>query len=444
MNCCLGLIERYQFTKFMEPFVLKMKQMMNRNNIWQMFDTSFANNLMTSFDLCLEYIDENCEKESLFSCDAFFEISIDSFKSLLSRDSLTIPEISLFSATAKWLEKKEISLNDKRDLVKCIRLILIKYEDLMNFVSDSGLVPKQQFWDILKFKALIDNWDKSTVEKERNRAFLVHSTNLCCDKFKFEVIKGKIGTNEAEDKSLKKIDSQIVVKFGFPFNINYIEMNMSHKKGDRFSYKIEYSADSVNWKVLFDYTKYTCANFQTLYFEPIVAQFFRIDGTHQLRMDLNTRTTFDTINSFTCYYQKRKFKVERIEGLLSTPFYVHRIQDRIYHDSNAILDPNDRYYSRSLSSNKPIIVALDQPVMIDSFSFQLWDKDERAYSYSVEVYDNKDWIKVADKSSEECRSWQVITFSRRPISLLRVKGIRIHYVECNEFRIIKFRFPKII
>lgn len=437
----IGLIERYQFTKFEEPFLEKMKSFMNKTNVWQMLDSSCANNLTNCINNCLEYIDHNYKNESLLSCETFFQISMESLKFLLSRDSLTIPEISLFCATSKWLEANEVTLNEKRDLVKCIRFTLIKYEDLMNFVSDSGLVPKNQFWDILKLKALVDNWDKTTFDKEKNRAFFVHNTNLSCDKFKFEVLKGKVGLIEGKDKSFKSSDSQIMVKFGFPFNINYIEINMSLIKGDRFSYIIEYSADCVNWKVLYDYSKYTCANYQTLFFEPIIAQFFRIKGTHQLRMDSNTKTSFDAIESFTCYYYKRKYKVERIEGLLSTPFYVHRIQDRIYHDSNAILDPNDRYYSRSLSSNKPIIVALDQPVMIESFSFLLWDKDDRAYSYSVEVYDGKDWINVSDKSLEECRSWQVISFARRPISILRVKGIAIHFVECNEFRIIKFRFP---
>ena len=406
-----------------------------------MFDTSIEMHSTDCLDICLNYLDE-CNDFSLFQSQHFFEISFESLQTLLFRNELSIPEIHLFSATVQWLEvNKELTEESRQQVIKCLRLTLIEYEDLMNIVSKSGLVSQQLLWQTFEDKAMIKNWGEDS-KQLKNRAFVVERKDICSDQFKFEVIEGRVG-----QKSSQKESKQIVVKFGFPFNINNIEMKLSDKRGDRFSYRVEYSVEGLNWETLFDYTNYTTANSQSLFFNSIVAQQFRICGTHQLRMDVNTKKSFDSIESFSCLFDKYQHKVERIDGLLSNTFWIRRsVQQRVYHDTNNLIpDQNGesvKYYTRLLSSNKPIIVALDQPVMIDSFQFQLWDRDERAYSYVVEVKDDNDWVKLSDKSLEKCRSLQTITFSRRPISLVRVRGIKIYFVDCNEFRIIKFHFPK--
>lgn len=54
----------------------------------------------------------------------------------------------------------------------------------------------------------------------------------------------------------------------------------------------------------------------------------------------------------------------------------------------------------------------------------LWDCDLRAYSYYVEVsVNNIDWVMVADKTKEECRSWQLLRFKKQPVVFIRIVGI---------------------
>lgn len=54
----------------------------------------------------------------------------------------------------------------------------------------------------------------------------------------------------------------------------------------------------------------------------------------------------------------------------------------------------------------------------------LWDCDLRAYSYYVEVsVNNIDWVMVADKTKEQCRSWQLLRFKRQPVVFIRIVGI---------------------
>ena len=56
-----------------------------------------------------------------------------------------------------------------------------------------------------------------------------------------------------------------------------------------------------------------------------------------------------------------------------------------------------------------------------NFRLLLWDCDDRSYSYYIEVSNNKsDWEVVWDRSKQGCKSWQHITFPRRPLVLIRI------------------------
>ena len=72
----------------------------------------------------------------------------------------------------------------------------------------------------------------------------------------------------------------------------------------------------------------------------------------------------------------------------------------------------------------------------------LWDCDERSYSYYIEVSNNeRDWEVVWDRSKVPCRSWQTITFPRRPIVYIRITGT---YNTANEvFHCVHFECPAI-
>lgn len=53
----------------------------------------------------------------------------------------------------------------------------------------------------------------------------------------------------------------------------------------------------------------------------------------------------------------------------------------------------------------------------------LWDCDGRCYSYYVEVSnDQQRWTRVADKTQEACRSWQMLIFEKRPVTFIKIVG----------------------
>uniref|UniRef100_H2Y451 F5/8 type C domain-containing protein n=1 Tax=Ciona savignyi TaxID=51511 RepID=H2Y451_CIOSA len=53
----------------------------------------------------------------------------------------------------------------------------------------------------------------------------------------------------------------------------------------------------------------------------------------------------------------------------------------------------------------------------------LWDKDNRSYSYYMEVsMDDIEWTRIVDYSKFLCRSWQDLYFPRRVVRYIRIVG----------------------
>ncbi|RVE43323.1 hypothetical protein evm_012027 [Chilo suppressalis] len=96
---------------------------------------------------------------------------------------------------------------------------------------------------------------------------------------------------------------------------------------------------------------------------------------------------------------------------------------------NALLNGDTEHYDweqgytcHQLGSGA-IVVQLAQPYLLSSIRILLWDCDYRHYSYYVETSLNYwDWETVCDRTRDHCRSWQVIYFSPRPVSIIRIVG----------------------
>ncbi len=74
-------------------------------------------------------------------------------------------------------------------------------------------------------------------------------------------------------------------------------------------------------------------------------------------------------------------------------------------------------------SEKGIIVKLGMQCIINHVRMLLWDRDNRSYSYFIEVsMDQKDWVRVVDHSKYLCRSWQDLYFTPRVVRYIRIVG----------------------
>lgn len=77
-------------------------------------------------------------------------------------------------------------------------------------------------------------------------------------------------------------------------------------------------------------------------------------------------------------------------------------------------------------SDKDCIIAeLGNIYMINHLRILLWDRDNRSYSYFVEVsVDQKCWTRVVDHTQFLCRSWQNLHFESSPVRYIKVVGTR--------------------
>ncbi len=72
----------------------------------------------------------------------------------------------------------------------------------------------------------------------------------------------------------------------------------------------------------------------------------------------------------------------------------------------------------------------------------LWDCDDRNYSYYIEVSNNrKDWEVICDRSKAPCKSWQHISFPRRPIVYIQIVGT--HNTANEVFHCVHFECPAV-
>ena len=74
-------------------------------------------------------------------------------------------------------------------------------------------------------------------------------------------------------------------------------------------------------------------------------------------------------------------------------------------------------------TDKGIVIRLGMQCIINHIKMLLWDRDQRAYSYYIDVsMDQEDWVRVCDHSKYYCRSWQELYFRPRVVKFIRIVG----------------------
>uniref|UniRef100_A0A1A9WPM9 F5/8 type C domain-containing protein n=1 Tax=Glossina brevipalpis TaxID=37001 RepID=A0A1A9WPM9_9MUSC len=75
------------------------------------------------------------------------------------------------------------------------------------------------------------------------------------------------------------------------------------------------------------------------------------------------------------------------------------------------------------SNDSGIVVELGTICLINHVKILLWDRDNRAYSYFIEVSANQiQWDRIIDYSQYHCRSWQFLYFQARPVRYIKLVG----------------------
>lgn len=85
-------------------------------------------------------------------------------------------------------------------------------------------------------------------------------------------------------------------------------------------------------------------------------------------------------------------------------------------------------------------IVLNDTYSLQEIRFRLYDGDERAYRYKLDVSeDGRSFTTVADRSDGKWQSWQRITFDPRPVRVIRIRGLQstatayFHIIEVQAF-----------
>lgn len=95
-------------------------------------------------------------------------------------------------------------------------------------------------------------------------------------------------------------------------------------------------------------------------------------------------------------------------------------------DGNSTSYDMDRGFTRHPiddNNGQGILIKLGMQCIINHFKMMLWDRDQRGYSYYIEVsMDQKDWVRVIDHTRYHCRSWQYLYFPKQVARYIRIVG----------------------
>jgi len=228
--------------------------------------------------------------------------------------------------------------------------------------------------------------------------------------------------------------------------MTYTQMDVARMDCFRaYSYYVDVSMDQQDWARVVDHTKYHCRSWQELYFQPRVAKYIRVVGTH------NTVNKVFHLVALEAYFTKKPYNIDP-NGILVPKDNVATIgksacvTEGVCRSRNALLngetsnyDWDSGYTCHQLGSGA-IVVQLGQPYALSSMRLLLWDCDARSYSYYVEVSVNhKTWDVVWDRSRDACKSWQTITFPRRTVVYVKIVGT--HNTANEVFHCVHFECP---
>uniref|UniRef100_A0A7E4V3V1 BTB domain-containing protein n=1 Tax=Panagrellus redivivus TaxID=6233 RepID=A0A7E4V3V1_PANRE len=340
----------------------------------------------------------------------------------LSKDALImvlknlcfVPGVEIVCAVLDWMKANPSESDDFPDVLKHLDVRDITLAELEAVPSDALEI----VMDVLRQRR----------KEKLFPSYQLPNTNVALPEHGVRVITG-------DTKSFFKKDGRVLkhkigelgihIDLGHQFKLNSIEMHLVDDHNEAYSYWIDVSLDNQNWIRVIDHSEAICRSFQELHFKSYHAQFIRIFGT------ASTTDVFQ-ISKFEALYTTEPFETDSETTLLVPEYNVALIENNAIivqgqsEPPNALINGesygytwNDGFTWNPLGEG--IIIQLPQPYMIDSMTLLLFDKDERVYSYNIEVsVDRVNWTQVI--SEENVSGKRNIKFDRQPVVFVKLTG----------------------
>uniref|UniRef100_A0A1B6DYV4 BTB/POZ domain-containing protein 9 n=3 Tax=Clastoptera arizonana TaxID=38151 RepID=A0A1B6DYV4_9HEMI len=430
----LGLAHQYGFVELEKSISEFLRQVLSINNVCAIFDAARLYQLNYLTKVCATFMDSNAP--DVIAHESFLHMSIGALKELIIRDSFYAPEVDIFRAVVEWGKANSLDSGpDLNSVLSCVRLHLLSTNDLLNVVRPLRLVSSDTILDAISMRTSCKD------SLSLYRGLLRLDENVAHKKFGSQVLQGEMRAalldGDSHNYDMERGytrhainetgDGGILIKLGSQCIVNHIKMLLWDRDTRSYSYYVEVSIDQKEWTRVVDHSNFFCRSWQSLYFEAKVVRYIRIVGTN------NTANKVFHLVSFEIMYTNTQVTIEN--GLIvprhnvATQVASAIVIDGVSRSRNALLDGDtqrydwDSGYTCHQLGCGSILVQLGQPYLIESMRLLLWDCDDRTYSYYIQVSVNSwDWEVVWDKTRDHCRSWQYITFTKRPVVFIRITG----------------------
>ncbi|XP_030034586.1 BTB/POZ domain-containing protein 9 isoform X2 [Manduca sexta] len=442
----LGLAHQFNFQELEAAISDYLRQVLALRNVCSVLDAARLYGLDALMDYCYNFLDRNAT--DILQHDSFLQLSVEALQGLLERDSFFAPEVDIFKAVCNWFNANQLWVKSEggqaqvEKILKCVRLTLMSLEELLTVVRPFAPVTPDMLLDAIQEKTQT----KST--ELRHRGLLLPEENVATPKRGARVISGDMRSalldGDTDNYDMERGYTRhtisdapdnpgIVVRLATTTIINYIRLLLWDRDNRSYAYYIEVSVDQKDWVRVIDHSNYFCRSWQNLYFEPRVVQYIKLVGTSNTVNKVNNLYVVFHAVSLEALHTARVPPL--CNGLIKPVHNVATVElsavviEGISRSRNALLNGDTEHYDwdqgytcHQLGSGA-IVVQLAQPYMLSSIRMLLWDCDYRHYSYYVETSLNYwDWEMVADRTRDACRSWQVIYFTPRPVSIIRIIG----------------------
>ena len=446
----LGLANKYGFTALESALSAHLLSTLTGDNACVLYDVAILYSLADLQNGTAEFIDRNALE--ILNSDSFLAMSLDGVRTVLQRDSLCVPEKTIFKSVQRWCECNPISVpsenvssdqialekSHRDSLLSVVRLPLIPLNDILHVVRPTGLISPNVLLDAIQAQNESCDGDLSY------RGVLCPDENIATPQHGALVLEGDMcasllngdtrnydGDNDftihnISDEASKK-ERCIKVKLGRPSIINNIKLLLLDKDGRSYSYYVEVSMDDKDWQKVINYSRHLCRSWQNLYFKKRVVRYIRVVGTHS-----SVNKMFHLV-ALEAMYSTAKVVLD--EDLVVAQNNVAKVDmsaciiEGVSRDRNALINGDintydwDSGYTCHQLGNGAITVQLAQPYVLCSMRLLLWDIDDRTYSYFVKVScDGENWTIVADKRNVECQSWQTLEFNKIPATFIKIIG----------------------
>ncbi|XP_047504600.1 BTB/POZ domain-containing protein 9 isoform X1 [Pieris napi] len=436
----LGLAHQFNFQKLEAAISDYLRQVLALRNVCAVLDAARLYRLDALMDYCFNFLDRNATE--VLQHDTFLQLSIEALQGLLERDSFFAPEVDIFKAVCSWFNanqqwvKSDSGVAHVEKILKCVRLTLMSLEELLTVVRPFTLVTPDMLLDAIQEKTQTSTTDlphRGLLLPEENVATTKRGARVITGDMRSALLDGDTDNYDMERGYTRHTISDapdnpgIIVRLATTTIINHVRLLLWDRDNRSYAYFVEVSVDQKDWVRVIDHSNYFCRSWQNLYFGPRVVQFIKIVGTS------------NTVNKVFHAVSMEAMHTTRVpplsDGLVEPLHNVATVElsavviEGISRSRNALLNGDTEHYDweqgytcHQLGSGA-IVVQLAQPYLLSSIRMLLWDCDYRHYSYYVEVSLNYwHWDMVADRTRDTCRSWQVIYFSPRPVSIIRIVG----------------------